>query len=65
MTKEKNIAFIDAQNLHLWTQTEKWKVDFKRFRIYLKDKFNKDLKKNFFQIKSFPHFIERFNQNID
>jgi len=42
MKKEKNIAFIDAQNLHLWTSTENWKVDFKRFRIYLKDKFNVD-----------------------
>jgi len=39
MTKENNIAFIDAQNLHLGTQTENWKIDFKRFRIYLKDKF--------------------------
>ncbi len=37
--KENNIAFIDAQNLHLWTQTENWKVDFKRFRIYLERKF--------------------------
>ena len=39
MKKENNIAFIDAQNLHLWTQTENWKIDFKKFRIYLKDKF--------------------------
>jgi len=38
--KEKNIAFIDAQNLHLWTKTEKWQIDFKKFRIYLRDKFN-------------------------
>jgi len=42
MTKENNIAFIDAQNLHLWTQTENWKIDFKRFRIYLKEKFKVD-----------------------
>lgn len=35
----KNIAFVDGQNLHLWTNSEWWKVDFKRFRIYLKDKF--------------------------
>ena len=39
MKKEKNIAFIDAQNLHLWTQSEWWQIDFKRFRIYLRDKF--------------------------
>ena len=35
----KNIAFIDWQNLHLGTKSEWWKIDFKRFRIYLKDKF--------------------------
>ncbi len=39
MKKENNIAFIDWQNLHLWTQSEWWGVDFKKFRIYLKDKF--------------------------
>ena len=36
---ENNIAFIDGQNLHLWTISENWQIDFKRFRIYLKDKF--------------------------
>jgi len=36
---ENNIAFIDWQNLHLWTSTENWKIDFKRFRVYLKEKF--------------------------
>ena len=39
MEIEKNIAFIDWQNLHLWTQSEDWEVDFERFRIYLKDKY--------------------------
>ena len=37
--KENNIAFIDAQNLHLWTSSDNWKIDFKKFHIYLKDKF--------------------------
>ncbi len=36
---EFNIAFIDWQNLHMWTASENWKIDFKRFRIYLKNKF--------------------------
>lgn len=36
---QNNIAFIDWQNLHLWTTSENWKIDFKKFRIYLKDKF--------------------------
>ncbi|MDD2486945.1 MAG: NYN domain-containing protein [Candidatus Gracilibacteria bacterium] len=40
MAKEYNIAFIDGQNLHLGTSSENWKVDFNKFRIYLKDKYN-------------------------
>jgi len=36
--EEKNIAFIDGQNLHFWTSTENWKIDFARFRIYLQKK---------------------------
>jgi uncharacterized LabA/DUF88 family protein len=42
MTKnieENNIAFIDGQNLHMWTNSENWQIDFDRFRIYLKYKF--------------------------
>lgn len=39
MKKESNIAFIDAQNLHLWTTSENWKVDFQKFRIFLRDRF--------------------------
>lgn len=39
MTKENNLAFIDGQNLHLGTTQNNWKVDFKKFRVYLKDKY--------------------------
>ncbi len=39
MKKEKNIAFIDGQNLHLWISFDNWKIDFAKFRIYLRDKF--------------------------
>ncbi len=37
-----NLAFIDGQNLHLGTTKTGWKVDFKRFRIYLKEKYKVD-----------------------
>lgn len=40
MKIEKDIAFIDGQNLHLGTTSENWKVDFKKFRVYLKEKFH-------------------------
>jgi uncharacterized LabA/DUF88 family protein len=35
----KNIAFIDGQNLHLGTNEADWKIDHKKFRIYLHDKY--------------------------
>lgn len=34
-----NFAFIDSQNLNLSIQDQGWKLDFKRFRQYLKDKY--------------------------
>lgn len=37
--KPKIFAFIDSQNLNLAIRDQGWKLDFARFRIYLKDKF--------------------------
>lgn len=37
--EENNFAFIDSQNLNLAILSMNWRVDFKRFRIYLKDKY--------------------------
>lgn len=34
-----NIAFIDGQNLYSGTKDDGWKVDLKKFRIYLRDKY--------------------------
>jgi uncharacterized LabA/DUF88 family protein len=39
VTKKGNYAFIDSQNLNLGIQGLGWKLDFKRFRVYLKDKY--------------------------
>lgn len=36
----KDYAFIDSQNVNLAIQRQGWKLDFKKFRIYLKDKYN-------------------------
>ncbi|MBM3710619.1 MAG: NYN domain-containing protein [Actinobacteria bacterium] len=35
-----NYAFIDSQNLNLSIKQQGWELDFKRFRIYLKQKYN-------------------------
>lgn len=38
--KEVNYAFIDSQNLNLGIRSRGWELDFKKFRIYLNDKYN-------------------------
>lgn len=35
---QNNYAFIDSQNLNLSVQESGWKLDFRKFRIYLKEK---------------------------
>ncbi|MFQ5662054.1 MAG: NYN domain-containing protein [Candidatus Paceibacteria bacterium] len=37
---ENNLAFIDGQNLHLGVLQNDWRINHKKFRIYLKDKYN-------------------------
>lgn len=39
-TSENNFAFIDSQNVHLSIQSLGWKVDWRRFRIYLKENYS-------------------------
>ena len=34
-----NFAFIDSQNLYFSIKWQWWKLDYKRFRIYLKHKY--------------------------
>jgi len=36
---ENNFAFIDSQNLNLGINKLNWKLDFKKFRVYLKEKY--------------------------
>lgn len=39
MSKKPIYAFIDSQNLNLGIRDQGWKLDFARFRVYLKDKY--------------------------
>ena len=38
----KNYAFIDSQNLNLGVRSSGWRVDYRKLRLYLKNKFNVD-----------------------
>ena len=39
MKKENNYAFIDSQNVNLSIRSLGWKLDWRRFRVYLKEKY--------------------------
>lgn len=39
INKQNNYAFIDGQNLNLGIRELRWKLDLKKFRIYLKEKY--------------------------
>lgn len=38
--KPVNYAFIDSQNLNLGIRDQGWRLDFERFRVYLREKYN-------------------------
>jgi uncharacterized LabA/DUF88 family protein len=42
VSDQKNYAFIDSQNLHLSIHELGWDLDFKRFRVYLREKYGVD-----------------------
>jgi hypothetical protein len=39
ISKENNFAYIDAQNLYLALDEIGWRLDYRRFRVYLKEKY--------------------------
>jgi uncharacterized LabA/DUF88 family protein len=39
ISKNNNYAFIDSQNLNLGIKEQGWSLDFKRFRVYLSEKY--------------------------
>ncbi|HBL39831.1 TPA: hypothetical protein DDZ10_04150 [Candidatus Uhrbacteria bacterium] len=39
-SEHRNYAFIDSQNLNLAIRAQGWKLDFKRFRIHMRDKYH-------------------------
>ena len=42
MRKKPTYAFIDSQNLNLGVRSMGWQIDYKKFRLYLKNKYGVD-----------------------
>lgn len=38
--EKPNYAFIDSQNLNLGVRSQGWKIDYRKLRLYLKNKYN-------------------------
>ena len=53
-------AFIDSQNLNLSVQSAGWKLDFRKFRVYLKEKFG--VKKGFLHTKFLLQINSKFSE---
>jgi uncharacterized LabA/DUF88 family protein len=53
---KNNFAFIDSQNLYLSVLSQGWKIDWAKFRIYLKEKHN---------VEKAYLFIGRVQTNVD
>lgn len=55
-----NYAFIDSQNLNLGTQKMGWKMDWKKFRKFLQEKYN--VEKAFMFIGYVPDNVDLYKQ---
>lgn len=60
VTKKANYAFIDSQNLNLGTQKMGWKMDWKKFREWLKQEYN--VEKAFMFIGYMPDYEKLYDQ---
>ncbi len=58
MQKSNNYAFIDSQNLNLGTQKFGWKMDWRKFRQFLEEKYG--VSKAFMFIGYVPEFTEMY-----
>jgi len=38
--KSNNYAFIDSQNLNLGIRAQEWRLDFRKFRVFLRDQYS-------------------------
>lgn len=58
--KKPNYAFIDSQNLNVGVQKFGWKMDWKKFRIFLREKYG--VEKAFMFIGYVPEFEAMYEQ---
>lgn len=58
LKKQNNYAFIDSQNVHRGIKSLGWELDWKRFRIYLKEKYGVEVAYLF--VGFLPEYADRY-----
>lgn len=60
----KNFAFIDGQNLHMGIRDLGWKIDYKKFRVYLKEHYDVEKVYMFMGYKPTEQQLYNFLQEV-
>lgn len=63
LSKANNYAFIDSQNINLGVRSLGWKIDWRRFRVYLKDRYSVTKAYVFIGYKPGNEFLYTFLQD--
>ena len=58
VSKSHNIAYVDGQNLHFASKEQGWKIDYTKFRTYLRDKYHVQ------EAYYFMGFVSEINQDL-
>ena len=58
MDLKPNLAFIDGQNLHLGTRQNGWKINYRKFRRYLREKYRAE------EASYFLGFVDESQQDL-
>ena len=58
-----NYAFIDSQNVNLGVRGDGWKIDWKKFRLYLKNEY--DVTKAYLFLGFIPEYTSLYNSLQD
>lgn len=61
---QNNYAFIDSQNLYLAIKELGWKLDYQRFRVYLREKYHVDKAYMFLGYVDVNHELYRSLQEV-
>ena len=58
--KQNNHAYIDGANLHMGIRSQRWRLDYRRLRVWLKEKFA--VKEAYLFLGMIPKYADRYKE---